>query len=230
MPKELMRYSRKGNNMKNDKKSPIDIESREITILGDGQLNLEKPKEDMTYAARSATQLKEVVRKNRWITNIQGKEHLSFEAWQTIGKFYGYTVDTDSRDAEYVELGGTWGFKGHASVINERTGVRVGGASALCMSDERNWKGRGKFALMSMSQTRAGSKALRQILSWVVALAGYAVTPAEEMTDDTASQNTQISSPVNTTVKKEVKVTKDSCGECGAPPGRLHATKCSFNK
>ena len=66
--------------MKKDDKKTIDYTSTDITILGDGQLSLEKPKEDMTYAAKSAMQLKEVVRKNKWITNIQGKEHLSFEA------------------------------------------------------------------------------------------------------------------------------------------------------
>jgi hypothetical protein len=37
------------------------------------------------------------------------------------------------------------------------------------------------FQLASMAQTRAGSKVLRSVLSWVVVLAGYRPTPAEEM-------------------------------------------------
>lgn len=38
------------------------------------------------------------------------------------------------------------------------------------------------FQLRSMAQTRAGAKALRNVLAWVVVLAGYKPTPAEEMT------------------------------------------------
>ena len=39
-----------------------------------------------------------------------------------------------------------------------------------------------RFQLRSMAQTRAGAKALRNALAWVVVLAGYRPTPAEEMT------------------------------------------------
>lgn len=39
------------------------------------------------------------------------------------------------------------------------------------------------FQLRSMAQTRACSKALRNVLAWVVVLAGYQATPAEEMPD-----------------------------------------------
>ena len=38
------------------------------------------------------------------------------------------------------------------------------------------------FQLRSMAQTRACAKALRNVLAWVVVLAGYKPTPAEEMT------------------------------------------------
>jgi len=47
------------------------------------------------------------------------------------------------------------------------------------------WKdARGKpeeFAIKSMAQTRALGKALRLPLGWIVSLAGYKATPAEEM-------------------------------------------------
>ena len=41
-----------------------------------------------------------------------------------------------------------------------------------------------RFQLRSMAQTRAGAKALRNALAWVVVLAGYRPTPAEEMTGE----------------------------------------------
>lgn len=40
------------------------------------------------------------------------------------------------------------------------------------------------FQLRSMAQTRAGARALRQVFAWVVVLAGYKPSVAEEMTGD----------------------------------------------
>jgi len=65
-----------------------------------------------------------------------------------------------------------------------RDGALVGAAESECLRAESKWADRDDYALRSMAQTRATSKALRQPLGFVVALAGYAVTPAEEMPDD----------------------------------------------
>lgn len=144
-------------------------------------LDMEKPQEDTQFAHESAKLLVDIVKKNNWAMMLGGKKaHLVYEAWQTVGKYYGYTVKTG--EAEEVTIGGVTGFKAKAWVVNERTGVTVGGADAYCMKDEANWKAKPLFQLASMAQTRAGSKALRQILGFVVALAGYEATPAEEMT------------------------------------------------
>jgi len=43
------------------------------------------------------------------------------------------------------------------------------------------------FQLASMAQTRASAKALRNVLSWVVVLAGYRPTPAEELETEGAA-------------------------------------------
>lgn len=154
-------------------------DTKEITKIETGYA-LEKPREDTAFAHEAAKLLVDIIKKNGWAYSLGGKsQHLGYEAWQTAGKYYGYTVKT--LDAEYVELAGTWGFKARAVVVNEHTGVEVGSADAYCMSDEANWGRKPKFQLASMAQTRAGSKALRQILGFVVALAGYSPTPAEEM-------------------------------------------------
>ena len=57
----------------------------------------------------------------------------------------------------------------------------IGAAEAECLYAEANWKGRDDYALRSMAQTRATSKALRQPLGFVISLAGFDPTPAEEM-------------------------------------------------
>jgi len=65
-------------------------------------------------------------------------------------------------------------------------GQVVGAAEAECLRDERNWSDRDDFALRSMAQTRATSKALRLPLGFVVTMAGYDATPLEEMSAEAA--------------------------------------------
>jgi hypothetical protein len=60
------------------------------------------------------------------------------------------------------------------------------------------------FQLRSMAQTRACAKALRNVLAWVVVLAGYKPNVAEEMTGDEAPPETK--PPVSAPQKKtEIK-------------------------
>jgi len=141
------------------------------------------PVKDTAKAKKAADQLIDIVKQNGWSIKLGGKsEHLMYEAWQTVGKYYNCTVATG--EAENVEIGEVTGFKAKAWVIDNKTGIRVGEAEAYCMKDEANWKIKPLFQLASMAQTRAGSKALRQIFGFVVALAGYNPTPAEEMIKD----------------------------------------------
>jgi hypothetical protein len=51
----------------------------------------------------------------------------------------------------------------------------------MCLDDEAKWTTSRSFQLRSMAQTRAQAKALRNVLAWVVVMAGYQPTPAEEM-------------------------------------------------
>lgn len=178
----------------NSKQNIIDaeqVEEKGLTIHE--PQSLDKPQHDTEFASEAAKFLVDIIKKNGWSHRLGGKsEHVSYEGWQTAGKYYGHTVKTF--DAEYVELGGTWGFKAKAVVVNENTGVEIGSAEAYCMSDEGNWRNKPKFQLASMAQTRAGSKALRQNLGFVVALAGYSPTPVEEMTGD---EHNDSSAPAN---------------------------------
>jgi hypothetical protein len=65
------------------------------------------------------------------------------------------------------------------------------------------------FQLKSMAQTRACSKVLRQVFAWIVVLAGYRPTPAEEMTgneqfeDRHESYKEPVKQPTRTSDKKE---------------------------
>ena len=161
--------------------------------------------EDARIAAKA---LADVLSKKKNPVIMNGEQYLEFEDWQTCGQFYGYTVKTGG--AVLVEIDGVKGAKAHADLLSLKTGAIVGGAEAYCMRDEEHWNTRPKyewqgegdarrrvkvgekavpwFQLASMAQTRAGAKALRNRLAWVVVLAGYRPTPAEEMTGSTISE------------------------------------------
>ena len=97
------------------------------------------------------------------------------------------------------------GYEAAADAVLVSSGQIISAGEAMCLNDEERWSTRPKyewqtneetgrrhrvligeervplFQLRSMAQTRACAKALRNVLSWVVVLAGYRPTPAEEM-------------------------------------------------
>ena len=147
------------------------------------------PAEILAEAHTCASKLREVVGLTKPVM-FKGEQYLEFEAWQTAGKFYRLTVDVAW--SKYMEIpaptGAIRGFEARATVLDEY-GQEVSAAEALCLQDEENWKAKPLFQLRSMAQTRACAKALRNVLAWVVVLAGYRPTPAEEMQGVTGNGN-----------------------------------------
>ncbi len=161
------------------------------------------PVEVLENAKVAARALKDVLSTKPKKLILGGEQYLEYEDWQTVGQFYGYTVKTE--DAVPVEVFGVPGAKAKAYLIEYHTGLIVGSAEAYCMRDEDKWSTRAKyewqdgphgrrrvkvgeepvpwFQLASMAQTRAGAKAFRNRLAWVVVMAGFKPTPAEELED-----------------------------------------------
>ncbi|MGH9505260.1 MAG: hypothetical protein ACRD20_20595 [Terriglobales bacterium] len=155
------------------------------------------PEDVLREAAVAAKALRDLVEAKPKKVVLNGKTFLQFEDWLTVARFYGVTVA--ARSTEYITRGRVQGYECHAEAILVSTGQVIGAAQAECLDDEPNWNTRpvydwqnGRrvkvgeekvplFQLRSMAQTRAQAKALRNLLSWVVVLAGYAPTPAEEM-------------------------------------------------
>jgi hypothetical protein len=74
------------------------------------------------------------------------------------------------------------GFDWEACVeVRTAGGVVVGRAEAMVSRAEEKWSRRDDYALRSMAETRAESRAWRKAIGWIVHLAGYNPTPAEEM-------------------------------------------------
>lgn len=65
--------------------------------------------------------------------------------------------------------------------IRTPAGIVAGAAEALCSRAESTWATRPDPAVKSMAETRAESRAYRRAIGWIVHLAGYSATPAEEM-------------------------------------------------
>lgn len=146
----------------------------------------ENPTKVIAEAKQKAQLLKEIASSQNLSVKIGQGNHLRFEAWQTIAAFYGVVPSIEEADPIYSDDKSTViGAKAVAHAVKVEDGSVISKATAFCMRNEKNWKGRDFHALASMAQTRAGSKVLKQMFSWVVILAGYSPTPAEEVRQDT---------------------------------------------
>ncbi len=144
------------------------------------EIGLQKTPDEIMLDARAAAQvLQKLIDENkRKPLQFNGKQYLEFPHWQTVGSFFHASASTG--DAEFVEIGGVKGFKASARIVDNKTGLTVGGAEAFCLADEPNWQRKPLFQLASMAQTRAACKALSNKYRYVAILAGYEPTPAEE--------------------------------------------------
>lgn len=142
------------------------------------------PVEVVAKATEVANALKGVLDRQGLTETISGKKHVKVEGWQTVGTMLGIVpvcVSTKQLDEK------TWEATVEARTLDGRV---VGRADAMCSGRESRgpWSGATDQARRSMAQTRATSKALKSVLGFVVTLAGYESTPAEEMghaADDT---------------------------------------------
>jgi len=157
-----------------------------------GLFRTDDPVEVIEKATKVANALKAVVVKQGLITTIKGREHPRVEAWQTLGAMLGvfpvkewvrplpWPSPVPGKLRDMHDRGMTFGFE--ASFVAQRPdGAILGGGEAACMRTETKWCDSDDYAVRSMAQTRATSKALSAPLRFVMSLAGFETTPAEEM-------------------------------------------------
>lgn len=134
------------------------------------------PVEVVERATRIANALKTVLAQQGMLSQISGKEHVKVEGWQTLGGMLG-VVPVVLWSRRVTEPDG-WEAKVEARTLDGRV---VGAGEAQCDRGESRWKTADEHAIRSMAQTRATSKALAAPLRFIVKLAGFSGTPAEEM-------------------------------------------------
>jgi hypothetical protein len=140
-----------------------------------GTLQAASPTALVSGAAEMAQELATVIDKQKLFTVIQGKRFVGVEGWTTLATMLGVTareVSTTQEDGVYVAV---------VELVRMSDGACISRASAEC-GEEKPWNTRPRYARRSMAQTRATGKACRLAFSWIMSLAGYEVTPAEEMT------------------------------------------------
>lgn len=134
------------------------------------------PVEVVERASRVANALKSVLVQQGMIQRIGQGEHVRVEGWQTLGGMLGVVpVVVWTRRVQDPD---GWEAKVEARTLDGRI---VGAGEAQCDRGESRWKKADEHAIRSMAQTRATSKALAAPLRFVIKLAGFEGTPAEEM-------------------------------------------------
>lgn len=148
-----------------------------------GTLQASNPAALVSGAAELASQLAIVINRQNLATVIKGKRFVNVEGWTTLATMLGVTA----REVCTVELEGV--YVATVELVRMSDQAVISRASAECGSpDELDkygkpiWSTRPRYARRSMAQTRATGKACRLAFSWIMSLAGYEVTPAEEMT------------------------------------------------
>lgn len=140
------------------------------------QVELNTPNQILEFA----TSLKEMIVQNKLYTDIKGKNYVNVEGWQIAGAFTGTYPIVEK--VEQIPTANPREYKYRAEVsLRDKDNNVVGYGVALCSNKEHGKTGFDEYAVASMAQTRAVGKAYRMKIGWLLKVAGYETTPAEEM-------------------------------------------------
>ena len=141
------------------------------------------PAQAVAYAAQVSTQIASVLSEGNGYSTIQGKKHVTIEGWQSLAAMTGHSVEVEwSRPVEGMPANdkGVMVWEARA-IVRDQSGRVVASGEAMADPAERAPWGRANFSVRSMCQTRAMSRALSSRMRYIVQLAGFSGTPAEEM-------------------------------------------------
>lgn len=171
-----------------------------------GTLEAAEPQELVSGATEIANVLAGVIDKQRLYVEIRGRKHVKVEGWTTLAAMLGVTAQEvnciEEEDGSFVST---------VELVRIKDNQVVGRASALCGMDEE-WGDRQRYARKSMAATRATGKACRLAFSWIMALSGFDVTPAEEIPAEekrhTPRQDSTQEQPTPSVLQRPLDVTQ----------------------
>lgn len=155
-----------------------------------GELNLTEnvvevssPKGMMDFAKT----LKKFIADEKLFTVISSKAYVHVEGWQFVYGAMGIVPIIKSVDRIETDDPKEVKYKAFVELKRVSNGEIVGAGVAFCSNKESKKRSFEEYAVASMAQTRAISKAGRLGFGWLMKVAGYEATPAEEMEEDMAS-------------------------------------------
>lgn len=140
------------------------------------QVELSSPNQILEFA----TSLRDMIVQNKLFTNIKGKNYVNVEGWQIAGAFTGTFPVVEKVEEIPTTRPGEYKYRAEVS-LRDKDGNQVGYGVAICSNKEAGKGGFDEYAVASMAQTRAVGKAFRMKIGWLLKVAGYETTPAEEM-------------------------------------------------
>src|SRR4051794_29779051 len=141
-----------------------------VTMVLAGQT----PEDILSNATRIADALKGLIEKQGLAVDVgRDSKHVEVGGWQAAGAMLG-ALGGQAIHAETDFCRRIWDERESDEIAYEARvevktldGKVVGAAEAMCSSAERNWRGRDEFAIKSMAETRAESRAYRRAIGWV---------------------------------------------------------------
>jgi hypothetical protein len=122
-------------------------------------------------------ELKGFVVGQKLYSNIKGKNFVQVEGWQFAGGALGMNAVIDS--CVRLERKDEIAYEAWSFVYSGDRIVTKG--YAMCSNKEKGKESFDEYAIASMAQTRAIGKSYRGLLGWLMKMAGYEGTTAEEM-------------------------------------------------
>lgn len=149
-------------------------DSKRALALPERSISLGNP----TELSNFANELKKFIVEQKLFTNIKGKNYVNVEGWQLAGAVTG--VMPVVRQLKCLNSESEIKYRAEVELIQISTDKVVGYGIAICSDKEGNRKGSDEYVIASMAQTRATGKAYRNCYAWLMKMAGYETTPAEE--------------------------------------------------
>jgi len=174
----------------------------------DGKLTVsQEQRAALTNAAALARDVAKIVKDNGLSRRFgsAAKEHVFVEGWLTISRVNNEQPHAEVKATFKDPENGETTIHARGWITNAK-GEIVSEADGYCSTEEATWKGKPFYARASMAQTRAIGKAMRLRHAWVMVMAGFAPTPAEEMSDDFVEAKATVKPPQKQ--DRPVKVTK----------------------
>ncbi len=185
--------------------TPQEEQTEKSQIVKFGQLD---EKQLVEKATKMADMLVPIIDKKNLYTDIKGKKYVRAEGWTTMLAMLGIMPEVEW--SQKLDREDELAYEARV-ILKTIDGKIISAAEAMCSSKEKNWNGRDEYAIRSMAQTRATGKAARLPFAWIMSLAGYEATPAEEIDEPfpTKSRNVETNNNADLASEKQIKLIFD---------------------